>query len=358
MARLVSVGQFSLAWFAILSVVLIIGLVGAGYWMFSGANSATGWQGPWLALCFLVALDLWLNNFIWLLEGTNQLLVNYVYRLGRAILGTSSLWYFLSAGYGLYAMALSTLVGVVFLCGFLLIARPSFVAMFFRIRPGDLGISWRHEIMPLQWRLGISQLASFATYSLFVPVTFKFAGPVAAGRMGMSWNLVEAMTSIALLWPAIIFPTMGAQAARRDWHGLDKLTLWVGVQAIVLGVLGSSTLMLIAWVMQIYGFHLSDRILPLVPLAILTFTAVPKIAQSVLVYYLRAHRKEPLVGLTAIGAPLMLCAAVTGAYLGGALGVAGAYCAVMVLLMLPGTIWITMRSRALWHSQPANAQAT
>ena len=41
MARLASIGRFSIAWFGSLSLVLVSGLIGAGYWMFS-ARTASG----------------------------------------------------------------------------------------------------------------------------------------------------------------------------------------------------------------------------------------------------------------------------------------------------------------------------
>ena len=104
MARLASIGRFSLAWFGTLSIVLVAGLVAAGYWMFSSRTGIADWQTPWLMMCVLAAVDLWCNNFFWLLEGTNQLTIIYFYRFGRGVVASVSLWIFLSHGYGLYAL--------------------------------------------------------------------------------------------------------------------------------------------------------------------------------------------------------------------------------------------------------------
>ena len=45
----------------------------------------------------------------------------------------------------------------------------------------------------------------------------------------------------------------------------------------------------------------------------------------------------------------MLCAALGGAALGGTLGIVIGYTSVVTFLMLPGTIWILVQSRAAWH---------
>jgi hypothetical protein len=122
MARLASIGQFSLAWFGTLSIFLVAALVAAGYWMFSARTGIADWQGPWLLLCVLAAIDLLCNNFFVLLEGTNQLTVIYFYRFGRGIVASVTLWIFLSAGYGLYAVPISLAAAILFLLLVLLVS--------------------------------------------------------------------------------------------------------------------------------------------------------------------------------------------------------------------------------------------
>src|SRR5262249_5193867 len=100
-ARLVSLGHFSLAWFGVLSTVLMMVMLVSGEWLFGSASESVAWQLPWILLCVLVPIDLLLNNFIWLLEGTNQLVLNYLYRLGRTIVTPVTLWILLEKNFGL-----------------------------------------------------------------------------------------------------------------------------------------------------------------------------------------------------------------------------------------------------------------
>ena len=129
------------------------------------------------------------------------------------------------------------------------------------------------------------------------------------------------------------------------------------MQAIILVVLGAATLIALRIGVTAYHYRLDGRILPLLAFVILTLSSVPKVLGSVMISYLRAHKKEPIVALTSINTPVVFCAMVAGALLGGSLGVVIGYSAVMTFLMLPGTIWILVRSRALWHGNKSAVPA-
>lgn len=348
-ARLASLGRFSLGYFALFSLLLVASLQLAGHWLFPSAGSGVNWQAPWTLLCLLIACDLILGVFISLLEGSNHLMFVYAYRLAR-LLGGLALWFFLAHGYGLMSVPLNLVVSLTITVIFLAVGRRRFVLGIFRRVPGETGLSWKSEIMPLQWRLAISQISSFVTYSLLVPVTFKFAGPVPAGQMGMSWTIVEAATGIALLWPNVKFPTMGALAARRDWPALDRTALKLGVQIAVLGALGVTALLGLAALLRVYYAPIGGRILPTLPFALLATAIIPKLIQSVMVAYLRAHKREPFVIMMLASIPIIVGLLVAGAVLNGALGVAASYWASMTLFLLPATLIILVNRRKDWHA--------
>jgi hypothetical protein len=348
-SRLASLGRFSLGWYGAGSCVLVPALLVTGRWLFGTHPDEVDWRLPWLMVSGLAALDLMLNNFVWLLEGVNNLTFVYSYRLARGLVVPLATWLFLALGLALWAVPLSLLAGVAVLLAFLLFARARFVLLFFHRPYVAASISWRREIMPLQWRLGISTVAGVATYYMFVPVIFKIVGPVAAGQFGMTATLIDGMTSIALLWLAVKFPTMGALAARRAWAELDRLAFRSGAQAFVLTCAGAAIIVALGLGLHFSANPLAERLLPLAPLAILALTAPLKIAQGSFVYFLRAHRQEPVAGLNAFTAPLMIGVVVLGALTYGALGVAAGYCLTMGLVTLPATGWIAINRRALWH---------
>lgn len=351
-SRLSSLGRFGAVYYSIGALVLLPLLVIAGYWMFGSERQTMNWELPWLILSFLVAIDLVVSSFVWLLEGTNQLLFVYAYRLSRGICSALTIWLTLRLGGQLWAIPFGLLVAIAMTIGFLVFGRPRMMLLFLR-RPKGATISWRQEIMPLQWRLAISTLAGFATYSLFVPVTFKFSGPVAAGQFGLTWSLVENMSIAALIALYVKFPSMGSLAAKRDWSGLDGLTLRASALSLALTILGAALLVVLEWYLHIFMPQLGARLLGTTPLIILALAAVLKTVQVALVLYLRAHRQEPIVPLTSVAAPLTAGAVILGAWLYGATGVAIAYFLVMLVVWLPYTAWLTQRLRTEWHGSVA-----
>jgi hypothetical protein len=350
LGRLISLGRFSLSWYCVGSLVLVPALVAAGPWLFGGNGDGLQWTASWNMLCLLVAVDLILNNFVWLLEGTNNLLIVYSYRLLRGVLMAGSAWVFLELGLELWAIPLSLLASVIVMAAFLLSLRPEFVFAFFHRPQGSASISWRKEIMPLQWRLGISMISGFSTYYLMVPITFKFAGPVAAGKLGFSWTLIQGMVSVALLWPAVKFPSMATLASQRNWMALDRLTLRTGLQAILLTVVGAVAIILFSLALIRMNSPLTARLLDMLPLIILTLSTLPFICQATLVYYLRSHRKEPIALFSAANTPVMLGVFVVGAKLFGAPGVAIGYSLAITFWSFPLILLLTLRCRSIWHA--------
>jgi hypothetical protein len=348
-SRLLSLGRFGVLYYAVGALLLLPLLVGTGYWMF-GATQVS-WESPWLALSALVIIDLLFSNFIWLIEGTNQLNFVYIYRLSRGVVTSASIWISLRHGLGLWSIPIGLLAANATTAAFLLVGQPALLLLLLK-RTRGASISWRREIMPLQWRLAVSAVTGFATYSLFVPVTFKFAGPVLAGKFGLTWSLIENTNALALLALSLSFPSMGSLAARRDWVALDRLAVRASVFAFVLSIIGVTTLVGLASYLKTYAPQLGSRLLGMLPFTILGLSTVLKTVQAALITYLRAHRQEPIAGVSTIAAPLTVLGAIAGASLGAATGVAVSYFLIMLIVWLPYTFWITRRLRAAWHASP------
>ena len=320
--------------------------------MFSTRSGAADWQMPWLMMCVLAAIDLWCNNFFWLLEGTNQLTIIYFYRFGRGVVASVSLWIFLSHGYGLYALPLSLGAAVLFTIAVLLLSRLHFVLFFFKTHPIEGAISWRREILPLQLRLGVSQIAGFIQYSLFVPITFRMVGTGCRGANGAELDpgRFHGGRRAVMARGEISHHGRAGRVARLG--GTEPADLACGAQALALVILGAVTLIALRIGVTAYHFRLDGRLLPLLAFALLSLSSISKVLASVMISYLRAHKKEPIVVLTAIVTPVMLCAALGGAALGGTLGIVIGYASVMTFFMLPGTAWISGAKPCRLASRP------
>src|SRR5262249_21545985 len=68
LSRLISLGRQVCAWYSGVSIIAWLALSAAGWVFFSRSDSSTvAWRGPWLVLCLITALQLWVLPFMTLL---------------------------------------------------------------------------------------------------------------------------------------------------------------------------------------------------------------------------------------------------------------------------------------------------
>jgi len=353
LSRLVSLGQLVFRWYAVVSAVFVVGVGTIGLVFFSQTPVAdVQWQAPWLVLVFLTGLLLWGLPFNSLLEGCNQVETINKFRLIQAILSNLALWLTISLGGELWAAVASS--GVSLLCDLylLLVGYRRFFKPFFKPVTG-VRIHWKSEIWPMQWRLALQGVVNYFAYSLFTPVMFHYHGAAVAGRMGMTWQIVNVIQGIALAWVYPKVPRFGMLIAKKDYAALNHFWQRVSLVSMVV-VTGSSILV---WLL-VYGLHLlqvplAERLLGSVPTTLFLLATILMQIIQCQAAYLRAHKKEPLVVSSVVSSVAIGCLVWGLGSRFGATGAAAAYLFVISILTLPWTTIIWFRSRAKWH-QPEN----
>ena len=142
-----------------------------------------------MLLCFLAAADLVCNNFFSLLEGINISRLYIFTASAEALLPPLTLWFFLSRGYGLYALPLSLAAAITFLLLLSAGVPPAFCPVLLQGKAPRRQYFMAAGNPASAVPAGNLHIAGFIQYSLFVPISFRFVGPVAAGQMGLSWTL-------------------------------------------------------------------------------------------------------------------------------------------------------------------------
>lgn len=349
LSRLASLAHFVNKWFAIASVLFFIGIVGAGWFAFYDAKMQVPWRWPWVSLCVVVAIDLGTLPLWSLLEGCNQIKSVYGLRLVRAVINSIIAWVAISLGASLWALPVSNAISLAIVTSILFRRHGRFFESLWVAKPsGRDVISWRGELWPMQWRIAVSWLSGYLYFSLFVPVLFKYQGPIPAGQMGMSWNVITAMATIPAMFIQTKVPAFGMLIAQRNWHELDKTVLRLGISAFLVTLLGASSLFLIIWGLNIEGSRLAHRFLPLFPLSLFLIATIFSQATTPMAAYLRAHRREPLMWISVVAGLLMAASVLVLGRYWGVLGMAWSYLAVSILLV-PANVWIFLRCRAAWH---------
>ncbi len=348
LSRLVSLGRLIFRWYAVASVVFVVGVSGVGCVFFSGMpDPGVDWRPPWFALVALSGLLLWTLPFNSLLEGCGQVAEVYRFRLSQAVLGNLALWLTLALGGGLWAAAVWAGVSLLRDLYLLLVRYRRFFEPFFHPPTGPR-VCWRTEIWPMQWRLALGGLVNYLAFSLFTPVMFRYHGAAAAGRMGMTLSAVFGIQSLAMVWVQSRAPRFGVHIARREFSELDRLFYRVSATALALFVSGGGVFLVLITGLNHFGHPLSGRLLEPWPTGVFLAGAAIHLVSACESTYLRAHKQEPAAALGVVSSVAigLLVWAAGGRF--GAIGAASAYAWIYAATLVWQTsIW--RRCRTDWH---------
>jgi hypothetical protein len=296
-SRLISLGRLSLKWYIVMSLLVVIGLGAGGYLFFSLKHDpSVSWVWPWWSLCAVTGVMLTILPIGALLEGCNQLAFIYGLRTFSTMIGSLILWAALWGGLGLFSG--TAVVFSVVLISIIAYARrwPGLLKELWRAPRGEM-ISWRHEIWPFQWRIAVSWLSGYFIFNLFTPVLFYFHGPVVAGQMGATMQLINSLNALAYAWIGTKAPRYGMLISRRQFEELDRLFFKSTAQAVGICAVGGLALLAGLIFVQVH-FALGERFLGIGPTSLLVLATVVNQIIFGQAVYLRAHKREPFMWLS------------------------------------------------------------
>lgn len=349
LSRLVSLGRFSMSWYGIASFVAALGLAIGGYVFF--LHSTTGsvsWVMPWLFLCVCTGLKISTLPAWSILEGCGQVVRVYQFRFFESVSMALVAWASIMFGAELWTAGIATAASVVWAFVFIVWHHKNFFKSFLS-NLGEHRIHFRKEVWPMQWRIAISWMSGYFTFSLFTPILFYYQGAVAAGQMGMTWSLVAALSAVSSSFILTRSPGFGAIIARGDMQVLDELIFVSTRSAVVTSVVGSIVIEGVLITINYLGLPFAARLLGPVPTAFfLMATIIMQISLSQATY-LRAHKQEPFLRISILSGVLV---GLLSWFLGksfGAIGVASAYFGVSLVVTVPFGTRIWLRCREEWY---------
>lgn len=297
---------------------------------FSGElrRNDVAWQGAWWLITVTAALSLAINPAWSLLQGCNQLHVIAQFRFWAALAAFGANAGALIAGAGIYASAFGSAFSLLFCVAYLLLRWRPFFLQFFEI-PRHGRVSWAHEIWPFQWRIAVSWMSGYFVFDIINPIAFYFCGPVAAGRLGMSLQVVFMITRMALSWIDTKAPRFGMLIAARAWQELDSLWRRSTIQVLAFYLLGFvSFLVAIPFIGHLLP-KLPARLAPFPVNAWLGGAMIAQVLVNSMATELRAHKREPYVWISFTTAllsmafilPLVRIWGITGESIGYALAI-------------------------------------
>jgi hypothetical protein len=326
-------------------------LLPAGFVFFSHKSQSAvhvAWQGPWIAAvlasagCFLVAP---IYSFM---DGCGQIRQVAQARFAQAASVLVMSWTAMVSGHGLYASAMVNLgavaVGVVFFSRrrrllFGLLRHPSL----------EGAVSWRHEIWPFQWKIAVSWLCTLFITQMFVPVLFLARGPIEAGRMGMSINIVAYIPVVVLSWITTKATPFGQLIKLNRIGELDRLFFRTFRQSLsLIFVLVAGCMISVIGISFIYP-RFAIRMEPPLVFAFLLATAISTFAVQSMAIYLRSFKAEPFLVQSIIVASLTAVGVAMAAPRWGSFGIALCYFAFSGIVGL-GSASAIFRSKRQAHA--------
>jgi hypothetical protein len=348
-SRLMSLFHFSIKWFlcAAMLITIVLVVIGWFFWNESGGPDIE-WHAPWIALSIVTGLNLIFLPMSAILEGCNQIENLYKYRFIQYLVSSVVMWIGIAIGAGLWVASFSAFFGLVTL---IYLSwknyRSFFIGLFLNGHQYDQ-INWRYDVLPMQWRIALSWIGGYFTFALFVPILFHYHGPILAGQMGMTWAFIGALMSISSAWIAPHGPGFGMLVAGKNYSELDARFKMIFIANTFL-VLSGSAIILVALITLNYLYPiLAQRLLPPSITAVFLASTVVYTMGLPLATYLRAHKKEPLTGISIFGGILNGVMVIVLGIKFGAMGIATGYL-LSNLIVLPFLLRIWLNKRREWH---------
>ena len=134
---------------------------------------------------------------------------------------------------------------------------------------------------------------TYFAYQFFTPTIFATHGAVAAGKIGVTLNLLSVIGAVSLSWMHTKTAPFGTLVSNRDYETLDRkyrATFW---QSTFIFAAGCCALMSGLWLAGLLGYPLAERFASW-PVMIVFMIAVG-LNHSVFnrTIYLRAYKSEP-----------------------------------------------------------------
>jgi hypothetical protein len=204
-------------------------------------------------------------------------------------------------------------------------------------RPNHLGMNWRQEIWPFQWRIALSWISGYLAFQLFSPLLFVTYGPVAAGQMGMSLQIIGAMNGAAMAWITTKAPTYGNLIAQKRFIELNALFNRGLIQSFSFLLIGVFLALTILSFIEINFPNYAHRILSFPLMTILCVTALVNHVVGAQGAYLRAYKRDPFMVLSVISGVAIALFSIILIPIYGVSGAVGGYFSVAVSGLIVGT---------------------
>jgi len=323
LSRLSSLLHFCLKVFGILAVILFLILTVSGYLFFhkyEQPSEVIRWQLPWALLALATSLMLLINPLLAFLEGLGKVKEIARTRFIQTIANITCITLVLVFDGGLFALGVASFVSFLTLLGGISFTDKIELLRFIYASKGHSKVDYWKEIFPFQWKIALSWISGYFIFQLFTPVLFATEGASVAGKMGMTLQALNGISSLSMSWITTKVPLMSSLIAEGNYEKLDDIFNKTLSQLLVV-IMGLIVIFIVTVSgFNYYGIQLGQRFLPILPLTLLGLVTI--INQYIFSWatYLRCHKQEPFLINSIVGG--ILCA-ISTIFLGKNFGLTG-----------------------------------
>ena len=294
LSSLVYLTKLWYGWAAVL-FVLLGGGAGCVFFVQRSGDPGVSWLGVWLVLVCGTAVNLWLSPNLALIEGCGKVGQVARVRLVQSVFGYLLCWSALFLGAGLWAATALPIANAA--CTGYWIFRRDHTLRWLKSVPIEARyrLDWRADVLPLQWRIGMSWASGYLIFNLFTPVVFARYGAVQAGQLGIALSLFSALSTIGMSWVNSKAPQFGRYIALGQRTELNREFRHSFLSSTTFIAIASLAVVSAAIYGQHAAFPLMERIVSPPVLMILAVTTITNAAVYSMAIYMRAHSEEPML---------------------------------------------------------------
>ena len=297
--RLASFFHFCLSWLGKAIGIVFPAIVIGGWLFLQLKDDGIAWHGAWLLYSVMSAWSFFNVAMLSFFEGCNSVARVQKIRMILVIINSGTMLAGLYSDMGLWALAcgmlLSALAGTGLLWRNFCVAVQQLWKAAVRYR-----YDWWPEFSGLIWRYAVSWGSGYFIFQLFVPLAFAFFGADYAGKTGMSIAAWTAGFNISFAWMTAVIPRINMLIEKKNWQALDDLFVKRCTAVLATMALGGSAFFVLYFIFDDISFF--QRVLPLTSMVILFLCWLCQAWVNSIAVYLRGHKEEPLMKLSAFSA--------------------------------------------------------
>ncbi len=355
-SRMSSLLHFSIKWYFIFSILLLLILILLGFLFFNKyyiSYNSIEWKFPWIFLSIGTSLNLLISPIVAFMQGLGKVKevanLQFFAQLVKILFLTIGLIFNLK----LYVLGIVSVVNFIIILTILYIKYYKLLINIWKVNVTEK-INYYKEIFPYQWKIAVSWISGYFIFQLFNPVLFATEGPEVAGQMGMTMAALNGILSLSFAWMTTKVPLFSTLIAKKEFEELDSKFNLSLKQSLIINIFALLSLYSIIFLLRHYQItigskNLGSRFLGYLPL---TFMMIPIVLNHIVASwatYLRCHKKEPFLINSLVGG--VLCALSTiilGKYY-GVIGITSGYLLINIL-MFPWSMHVYTSRKKKWHN--------